>query len=187
MTTLHLIRHARPVIDPGSPPADWTLAEDDGSTGSLKAVLPERARWFSSPEAKARQTAAWLTAETVEVVDSLRETGRTGFFADEAAFRSTVTAYLRDGVAPDGWEPRVEATLRIVDTALGVLGAFPDDDIVLVGHGTAFTLLVGALTGAPPDVGAWTKLRMPDHCALRLLPEDAFEVVSPWGAWGISP
>ena len=179
MSTLHLIRHARPVVDPEVAPSEWTLAPDDGSTASF----PARARWFSSPEPKARQTAALLTDETVEVVDSLRETGRTGFFADDAAFRTAVTAFLRDGVAPDGWEPRVEATLRIVDTALGVLAAFPDDDIVLVGHGTAFTLLVGALIGTPPDVDAWSALLLPDHCALRLLPEDAFEIASPWGAW----
>lgn len=183
MSTLHLIRHARPVIEADVAPAEWQLAPDDGSAAALKAVLPERARWFTSPEPKARQTAAFLTAETAEVVDGLRETGRTGFFSDDTEFRSAVTAFLRDGVAPDGWEPRVEATLRVVDTALGVLAAFPDDDIVLVGHGTAFTLLVGALIGTPPDVNAWSALRMPDHCALRLLPEDAFEVVSPWGAW----
>lgn len=183
MSTLHLIRHARPVIEADVAPRDWQLAPDDGSAASLRAVLPEPARWFTSPEHKARQTAALLTDETVEVVDGLCETGRTGFFSDHAEFRSTITAFLRDGAAPDGWEPRVEATLRIVDTTLGVLAAFPDDDIVLVGHGTAFTLLVGALIGTPPDVDAWSNLRMPDHCSLRLLPEDAFEIVSPWGAW----
>jgi hypothetical protein len=32
----------------------------------------------------------------------------------------------------------------------------------LVGHGTAWTLLVAALTGEPPDLARWESLAMPD-------------------------
>ena len=35
-------------------------------------------------------------------------------------------------------------------------------DLVLVGHGTAWTVLVAALTGAEPDLERWAALRMPD-------------------------
>lgn len=43
-----------------------------------------------------------------------------------------------------------------------ILVAHPGDDVVLVGHGTAWTVLVAALTGRPPDLDAWAALRMPD-------------------------
>jgi len=34
--------------------------------------------------------------------------------------------------------------------------------MVLVGHGTAWTLVAADLTGAAPDLDAWAALRMPD-------------------------
>nr|WP_239579522.1 histidine phosphatase family protein [Microlunatus panaciterrae] len=184
---MHLIRHARPAIDPAVRPSDWSLAAESEGIAALRdsRVLPTPARWFSSPEPKAQQTARLLVDGTVEVVNSLREAARDSWFEDPTELDRAVEDYLVKGTVPDGagWEPRVDVALRIVDTALGVLAAFPDEDSVLVGHGIAFTLLVGALTGTPPDVAAWRSLRMPDHCALALRAEDAFEVVSPWGAW----
>jgi broad specificity phosphatase PhoE len=35
-------------------------------------------------------------------------------------------------------------------------------DLVLVGHGTAWTVLVSELTGRAPDLDAWARLAMPD-------------------------
>jgi hypothetical protein len=34
--------------------------------------------------------------------------------------------------------------------------------VVLVGHGTAWTLLASELTGRPPDLARWAALRLPD-------------------------
>lgn len=34
--------------------------------------------------------------------------------------------------------------------------------MVLVGHGTAWTLLVAELTGSPADLARWDTLAMPD-------------------------
>ena len=36
------------------------------------------------------------------------------------------------------------------------------NSLVLVGHGTAWTLALAALTGAEPDLDRWAALRMPD-------------------------
>jgi len=36
------------------------------------------------------------------------------------------------------------------------------EDVVLVGHGTAWTVLVSALTRRPPDLDRWRTLAMPD-------------------------
>ena len=37
-----------------------------------------------------------------------------------------------------------------------------EDDVVPVGHGTAWTLLVAGLTGREPDLVRWESLGMPD-------------------------
>ena len=46
--------------------------------------------------------------------------------------------------------------------ALGILAAYGDDDVVLVGHGTAWTVLAAALTATEPDLDRWRALQMPD-------------------------
>jgi hypothetical protein len=43
-----------------------------------------------------------------------------------------------------------------------------DDDVVLVGHGTAWTLVVADLTGQPPDLARWATLAMPDLITVPL-------------------
>jgi broad specificity phosphatase PhoE len=43
-----------------------------------------------------------------------------------------------------------------------ILAECPDGPVVLVGHGTAWTMLAAELTGAPPDLEAWAALAMPD-------------------------
>ena len=53
---------------------------------------------------------------------------------------------------------RVAATASTRAVA-GILAAHPTDNVVLVGHGTAWTLLVSELTGRPPDLTAWRNLK----------------------------
>lgn len=43
-----------------------------------------------------------------------------------------------------------------------ILDVHDADDVVLVGHGTAWTLLVSHLTGRPPDLDRWESMEMPD-------------------------
>ena len=47
-----------------------------------------------------------------------------------------------------------------------VLEVHGDEDVVLVGHGTAWTLVVADLTGRPPDLERWAALEMPDLISL---------------------
>ncbi|MGC0143200.1 histidine phosphatase family protein [Pseudactinotalea sp. Z1732] len=183
---LHLVRHARPRITEAAPPRQWELAAGADVGPLLGAgALPTAASWFTSPEPKARQSAALLTGEPVQVLPALAEVARDGALLPAAEFRAATRDYLTTGKAPSGatWEPRVEATMRIVDGALAALESSTHPACVLVGHGTAFTLLVAALVGAPPDADAWARLNMPDHCELAAGPGGAFEVVSPWGRW----
>jgi 23S rRNA (adenine2503-C2)-methyltransferase len=57
------------------------------------------------------------------------------------------------------WEPPTPTRDRVV-AAVRRLGSTHDGDLVLVGHGTAWTLLVAELTGRPPDLDAWERLAM---------------------------
>ena len=181
---LHLVRHAAVEARADLPPADWPLTADASVDDLLGAeVLPDGARWFCSPEPKARQSAALLTGSDVAVLEGLAEVNRDPEVLPADEFTALVSAYLADGQAPANWESRVDATLRIVNAAQTAMVLADTADCVLVGHRTAFTLLVAALAGMPPDVAAWQSMQMPDHCALHARADGGFEVTSDWGTW----
>ncbi len=51
---------------------------------------------------------------------------------------------------------------RLVPAVRRILDVHGGDAVVLVGHGTAWTLLAAELTGEPPDLERWRSLGMPD-------------------------
>ncbi len=185
--TIHLVRHGRPAPDEARPAEEWPLHPDAGADLTVlrdSGKLPVGARWFSSPEPKARATARVLTGTSVGFVDGLREMTRpAGPWLGAPEWSALVRRCLTepDVAAAPGWEAATATTDRVVGAVRRIIDSCPDDDVVLVGHGTAWTLVVAALTRCPPDLQAWERLRMPDHCALRGDGEVA-ELVSPWGA-----
>lgn len=185
MTTLWLIRHGRPRIDPKVPPHAWLLAPDSAGIVALRDQLPSTATWLSSPEPKALGTARLLTDGSVTVVDDLREAVRPARWFDDASdFESVVrrSVLVPDVPAADGWEP-VSATRARVDAAVGeLLAAHPDGDVAAVGHGTAWTLLVSSLTQQPPDLDAWAAMRMPDLAVLGVDVAGPALVRRSWGS-----
>lgn len=64
--------------------------------------------------------------------------------------------------AHEGWEPLAACRDRVVPAVRRILEVHGTDDVVLVGHGTAWTVLVAALTGREPDLDRWAALAMPD-------------------------
>jgi broad specificity phosphatase PhoE len=64
--------------------------------------------------------------------------------------------------AYDGWVPLAQTRRRVVRAVAEIVDRPGDADLVLVGHATAWTCLVAALTGCPPDLVAWANLAMPD-------------------------
>lgn len=185
--TLHLVRHAAPAIDPEVEPASWPL--DPGRTHEVgllarSGVLPGdgRARWCSSPEPKAISTAGLLTdtlalSGQVEVVGDLREQHRPAGWVDDFAVRNHRSLVCEDVPSASGWESSASTRARVAAAArtlmVDTLG-----DLVLVGHGTAWTLLISELTSRPVDLAAWERMGLPDHCAL-----EGGKLVVPWGAW----
>ncbi len=171
MTVLHLVRHGRPRVDPTSPAPTWPLAAGayDEVAGWAHG-LPAGAWWATSPEPKARATAAVLHPGRLEVVDDLAEHRRgPGWTHDftrtvERAFASPERA------AAPGWEPLVDCRDRVVAAVRTLAAAHPVGHVVLVGHGTAWTVAAAALTGREPDLDRWRSLGMPDLVASLEVP-----------------
>jgi broad specificity phosphatase PhoE len=166
---LHLVRHGRPEIDRGRPSREWRL--DPAYVDDVRALrrrLPVRAEWFSSPEPKAVATARLLTDEPIAVVDDLREHDRlTADWVEDFA-EVVRRAFARPDVpAYDGWAPLAVTRRRVVTTVAGILDLHPGRDVVLVGHGTTWTLLRAALLGTEPDLDWWSRLAMPDVAHYR--------------------
>ncbi|WP_426244032.1 histidine phosphatase family protein [Nocardioides sp. LHG3406-4] len=164
--SLFLVRHGRPLIDTAVPARAWELdprGYDDIWALRESGRVPGRAAWFSSPEPKAIGTATLLTDAQVGVVDDLAEHRResTDWIDD---FEGTVRRAFAepDRAAYDGWEPLADCRRRVVSAVRPALAAVGEGDLVLVGHGTAWTLLVAELTGSAPDLGVWAALAMPD-------------------------
>ena len=164
--TLFLVRHGRSAPRPGVPAHEWELDPagfDDVWALRESGRLPDAAIWFCSPEPKAIATAQLLTEGEVGVVDGLREhvRGSTDWIDD---FAGTVAQAFAEPDSPayDGWEPLAACRNRVVRTVRGILDVHRGEDVVLVGHGTAWTVLVAELTGTRPDLARWRSLAMPD-------------------------
>jgi len=118
---VHLVRHGLPLMDPDRPASDWELdpaAEHTVRQLRASGRIPQDARWFTSPEPKARRTAELLTDRPVEIVDALREQVRlhVGWIPDFGAVLAS--AYDEpDRAAYEGWEP-LETTRRRATTAV---------------------------------------------------------------------
>jgi broad specificity phosphatase PhoE len=170
---LFLVRHGRPLVDRSRPAHEWELdprAYDDVWALRESGRLPERAAWFSSPEPKALATAELLTDSEVGVVDDLRELVRDSITWIED-FDAVVSRCFEDPdrSAHPGWEPLAACRERVLRAAEGILTAYGDDDVVLVGHGTAWTVLAAALTATEPDLDRWRALQMPDLVVVERL------------------
>ncbi|NYI76377.1 broad specificity phosphatase PhoE [Nocardioides panzhihuensis] len=107
----------------------------------MRDRLPAGATWYSSPEPKAQQTAQLLTDGDVGVVDALREQVRGAAWVED--FQATVERAFAEPSVPayEGWEPLVTCRERVTKAVSGILSAHAGEDVVLVGHGTAWTSL----------------------------------------------
>lgn len=162
--TLHLVRHGRPLVDRSRPAHEWTLdpaSYDD--VWALRDRLPATSAWYTSPEPKAVETTQLLTDAAVGIVDGLREHVR-----DSTDWHDDHEAVVRrafdqpDRPAHPGWEPLTACRERVVRAVEPLLAAHAGEDLVLVGHGTAWTVLAAALRDEAPDLDRWAALGLPD-------------------------
>lgn len=172
--SLHLVRHGRPLVEPGVPAARWEL--DPAGFDAVWALresgrLPRRAVWFCSPEPKAVATAQLLTEAEVGVVDDLREHERGAAWVED--FETVVARAFAEPelAAYEGWEPLARCRQRVAAAVARIADVHRGEEVVLVGHGTAWTLAAAALAGAEPDLGRWRALGFPDVVVVPDAPE----------------
>ncbi len=161
--TLFLVRHGRSAPVVGAPAETWDL---DPSTyddvWALRDRLPADGVWATSPEPKALQTASLLHDGQVAVVPALAEHRRGPAWLDD--FEATVARAFAEPDVPahPEWEPLAACRDRVAAAVRSLLEEHAGRDLVLVGHGTAWTALVAELTRNPPDLDRWRRLAMPD-------------------------
>ncbi|MBE1878484.1 histidine phosphatase family protein [Myceligenerans pegani] len=163
---LYLVRHGRPLLDPAVPASTWLLDPDherEVMDLAARAPWPQDAVWFASPEPKAARTAFLLAGREVPVVADLREHDRGGttWLPD---FTDVVRHTFAEPypVARSGWESIAQTRSRVVAAVGRIMAEHSGRDVVLVGHGTAWTLLAAELTGTEPDLERWQAMTMPD-------------------------
>lgn len=186
MPPLTLVRHGRPAIVAALPAAQWALAPD--AADEVRAIGPvgqAGARWCSSPEPKALATAELLldgpAAAPVEVVHELREAERTAvWFEAPDEFSAVVRRSFGRPNLPvlPGWEPLARTQARVVAAVRGLLDN--ERPLVLVGHGTAWTLLVAALTSGGPDLDEWARMPLPAVAELDAHPDGTATLSQTW-------
>ncbi|MDO9496805.1 MAG: histidine phosphatase family protein [Nocardioides sp.] len=164
--TLFLVRHGLPHRDRDRIAAEWELDPagfDDVWALRESGRLPREAVWFCSPEPKAVGTAQLLTEREVGIVDDLGEHERLSSDWIEGFEAVVRRAFAHpDLSAYPGWEPLTACRDRAVPAVRRILDVHSREDVVLVGHGTAWTLVVAELTASAPDLDRWASLAMPD-------------------------
>lgn len=199
MTRLHLIRHARPVVDAAVSASAWQLAVDDAPFVTLAASpgFPRSGWWVSSSEPKAVDTARrlrtvlGLASDVVQQTPALREMQRPARWVEPAAFDQLVQTSVQSPAEPAaaGWEPATSVLDRVCAEVVRQCEESGRDgfgDVVLVGHGTAWSLLVAAILDRPVDIVAWRRMRMPDWCVLDVAVTAGVltgSLLAGWGAW----
>lgn len=150
------LSHPEVVIDPQGPVPDWGLS--DQGRARLSAALARGwpgAGWriVTSPEVKARQTAAMIAATTNDPVRTHPDMGEvdrssTGYLPFDQHEALADALFANPAQGPQGWEGASAAQARIV-TAFEALLAESPGDLLLVGHGGVGTFLWCHLAGEP--------------------------------------
>jgi broad specificity phosphatase PhoE len=151
-----LVRNAMPVVQPGVHPVRWRL--DDLGRSAVTALaesLPDELAGtvWSSSEARAQETAETLIATRSDVhaelrLDpELREVGRPTSWS--STYAEDLADYFRNG-GREGWEPATAVMTRMasaIDRAVREAAGLP---AVVVTHGLALSLYIGASCGVRP-------------------------------------
>jgi broad specificity phosphatase PhoE len=144
-----------------TPGAEWPLTEqgriEARGLGAQFADWPPAVIW-TSPEHRARETAALAFPSVAAEVRSQLSEVSTPWYASSEEHTNAVAKYLRGEVVA-GWEHRESVIERITKLKSG-FGSF--DSIVLVGHGLFITTWLDHEIELNDPISFWSNLRMPD-------------------------
>lgn len=176
--TLILVKHARPVVVPDLPAAQWPLSEAGRAACEplARALAPWRPETLiASEEPKAAETAR-LAAERLgapwRTAPGLHEHDREGapFFADAAAFAAAVeTLFTQPDARVYGRETASEALRRFTAALDAAVVNHTDQRVAVVAHGTVIALYVARQCGLSAREGydLWRRLGLPSLVVAR--------------------
>jgi broad specificity phosphatase PhoE len=173
MPRLILVKHSLPEVVPAISPARWALGEEGRRrcpvlARHLEPYLP--AGIICSEEPKAAETArlvAWHLDRTWTTAPGLHEHRReaVGWQAREA-FEAGMRAFFS---APErlvfGEETAREAAERFGGAVAGVVMRHPDENVIVIAHGTVITLFVARYNDVEP-FAFWQRLGLPSIVVL---------------------
>jgi broad specificity phosphatase PhoE len=147
-----LVRHAKSVVDPTTPPAEWALADGAREAAAALGRHLHGTRVIASTEAKAIATGEALGLGPVVTSADLCEVARPWYDDADALTRDAQRWFGGDDV--DGWETFADAVARF--------GRALDGQSVVVTHGTVMTAWIAAQELVKDPFAFWRDLRMPD-------------------------
>jgi len=155
MRHLFYLSHPQVQVVPEQPVTDWSLSNQ----GWARIMALAGRRWprspchiFSSPETKARQTAAILATPLGVPVHVLPRTGEvdrsaTGYLPHDAHEAQADLLFGQPTESANGWERAVDAQARMLSSLAQIKRSHPTGDLLMVGHGAVGSLLWCALAG----------------------------------------
>lgn len=155
-----LVRHAKSVVDPTAPAAEWGLAPGATEAAEQLGRVLTASRVVASTEPKAIGTGAALGLGPVESFAAFCEVTRP-FYDDPTGLEQAVAAWFA-GQDVDGWERRDHAVRRFTDG----IDQLDEEGLVVVTHGTVMTAWLQSRGLVDDALGFWSQLRMPDAWAL---------------------
>ena len=174
MPKLILVRHAAPETDACVAPTQWPLS--DAGRQSCAALARELAPFFpavlvSSREAKAVETAALLGRELktgYKALAGLQEHARNSVgWLSEDEYRAGLSAlYAKPAEVVFGDESADRARARFKAALDGLLVEHPDENVVVITHGTVMTLFIQHITPSIAPMEFWQRLGLPSAAVL---------------------
>ena len=182
MPKLILVRHAAPATDACVAPNQWPLSElGRHSIRALAQVLAPflPAVLVSSREAKAAETAVLLARELgvrYATAPGLHEHTRASVgWVSELEFQAGMAAlFARPEEVVFGDESADQALERFQVALRAVLDQHPDENVILITHGTVMTLLITWAQAAPDPLAFWKQMGLP-AVAVRSRPDFTLE------------
>ena len=175
MRKLILIKHASPLVIPGTPPEKWKLSDKGReSCTALADALGEHAPsvFVSSEEPKAIETAelaARRLGAPFETAIGLHEHDRSNVpHMRSGEFISHMEVFFRKrDERVLGRETAHEAEQRFSDAITAVLEKHAEGNVAIVAHGTVIALFLAAHGGKKP-FELWREMGLPSFAVLTL-------------------
>ena len=175
MRKLILIKHAAPLVVPGTPPEEWKLSDRgrESCAALAEAVRPHApAVIVSSEEPKARETAELLAERlgvSVETAAGLHEHDRSNVpHMRSGEFISHVEVFFRRPTERVlGRESAVAALDRFESAVDAVVSAHPQGNLAIVSHGTVIALFAAEHSDRY-GFELWREMGLPSFLVMEL-------------------